>query len=221
MPLSFGPNALHRLSRLSPVLFGLVNSRLRGVVLRVLYWIDDKQVLNRVVRPVMVKMVNVFLRAQRAANVLLHHVAVLQDVTPVLHGVRMFGHSQHHIALTVDVAALTALHAGAVVAVDELPNSALIDGGLLATSAGAHLRLLKGSPFVMVRQVLAALVVARIRRYRQCPSTAASALLRAPMAAKHVWLAVTKQGVSGDCLPATTRTNDVVSHSYQYSSILG
>lgn len=222
MRLSLGPNALHRLGCLPAVFCALMHARLRGVVLRVLDWVDDEQVVDRVIRAVVVEMVDVFTAPKRTADVLLHDVAVFEDITAVLPSVRMVGHTEHDVArCAMDVTTSAALHSIAVVAADELADASPVNRRLLAAPAGTESRLLPGCSFVMVREELPPFVVAGIATDRKCASASAGAHLRKAMPAQHVGLAVSKEGVTGDRLPATTRTNNVISHSYQYSRILG
>lgn len=134
---SFGPHSGHYFAVRFAPLKTLPNSRLRGVVLRVLDRIHDQQILNAVVGSVMVQVVNVLARAKQSTDVLLHHVAMLSDVA--LSSLGMGRHSKHDVAKVVHVSTFAPFHPVAVVAGDE---AMLCGGHSTSTTAGTQRRRL-------------------------------------------------------------------------------
>jgi len=116
------------------VLFGLWATDLRGVVLRVLDRVNDYQVVQPVVRTVMVQVVDMFVGIQEAADVLLHQVPVFHHVTAHRVRARVLGLPNQDVPVLVHVPAFAALHSDAVVAGEELTTN----GGKFAATAFAE-----------------------------------------------------------------------------------
>lgn len=200
----------------------VVNTWLRSVVLRVFQRVHDQEVVYRIVRAVMVKVVDVLAWPERAADVLLHHVAMFKHVAFVLHRIRVRRHSQHDVAHRgVDIAARSTFHSLAVVARDESLWTTMFHCGELSTATFTWIRSLPGAFVVALYKPFPFLVAKIGAPSNRHAATASAWRCLSSMPAKHVGLAVTKKVFGGDQLAASTRTSNIVSHSFQYSRILG